>query len=127
MGAKAIKDGSIWRQKLEGCSLPLVRVQSENFVAIDEDFFPKCQTTEKQHSNTLSTAKPHKNGPSGLVGESRKFFRRFIRRAGAMLHGIEGQKYLLSVGMLTRWMWLWKSPVSMFFLGLFRINPFLTA
>ena len=127
MGAKAIDDGSIWLPKLEGCSLLLATDQLENVVAIDKDFFPKRQTTEKQHSNTLSTAKPHKNGPPGLVGESRKFFRRFIRRAGAMLHGIEGQKYLLSVGMLTRWMWLWKSPVSMFFWGLFRINPFLTA
>ena len=37
-----------------------------------------------------------------------------------MLHGFEGKSCLLSVGMLTRRMWFWKSPVSMFCRGAFR-------
>ena len=38
-----------------------------------------------------------------------------------MLHGFEGKSCLLSVGMLTRRMWFWKSPVSMFCRGAFRL------
>ena len=58
MGAKAIEDGSLWLPKLEGCSLLLDRDQPENFVAIFKDCYHEAQTTEKQHSGTLSTAKP---------------------------------------------------------------------
>ena len=35
-------------------------------------------------------------------------------------------KIIDCVDMLTRAMWFWKSPVSMFFEGHFRINPFLS-
>ena len=78
MGARAINDGSIWHQKLEGCSLRLARDQPENFVVIDKDFFPKCQTTEKQHSSTLLTVKPLKNR-HGLDYLSCVQFLRFTR------------------------------------------------
>ena len=44
-----------------------------------------------------------------------------------MLHGFEGEACLLSVGMLTRSMFFWRSPVSMFFEGLCSIDPFLIA
>ena len=45
----------------------------------------------------------------------------------AMLHGFDREEYLLSIGMLTRQVWLWKIPVSMFFEGHSGANLFLIA
>ena len=44
-----------------------------------------------------------------------------------MLHGFDREEYLLSIGMLTRQVWLWKIPVSMFFEGHSGANLFLIA